>query len=83
MRTMLLVAIFAALFYGTDTVAHEAVIVDVKNADGVISELCRGLTDSAIVIDDIDDMDAQEFYNYCVKWAVTNMVARHYPHDHS
>ena len=46
----------------TPAEAHETVFVDVENANGVIYELCNTITNQAVVIDDIDEEDAQALY---------------------
>jgi len=67
----------------TPAEAHETVVIEVDNANGVLQEVCKELTRQAIVIDDIDSDDANTFYVACIEYTSEQMYAQPYIHGHS
>jgi hypothetical protein len=72
-------ALFIVSVAMSDSEAHEAAVVPVDNADGVIFELCKQLTYATVD----EEAERQAFYDVCIKWAVQEIHALPYAHDHS
>ena len=63
--------------------AHEAVVIDVDNANGVLIEVCNQLTAMSISLGDIDRKQGKAFYDACIEYTAEQMYADSYIHDHS
>jgi methionine-rich copper-binding protein CopC len=75
--------VLAMAWMTTPAEAHETVVINVDNANGVLIEVCKQLTLNAVVLDDIDSDDAQVFYDACIAYTAEQMYAQPYKHDHS
>jgi len=63
----------------TPAEAHEAVVVDVDNANGVLASLCVALVKALVE----DETLHKEKTQACYQLAADNMYAQPYKHDHS
>ena len=73
------VALFVAAVAISNSEAHEAVVVDVDNTNGVVFELCKNITYATVK----EKEKQQAFYETCTKWAFKQMYPKQYEHDHS
>ena len=72
-------ALFLVAVAISNSEAHEAAVVPVDNTDGVIFELCKQLAYATVD----EEAERQAFYDVCIKWAVQEIHALPYAHDHS
>lgn len=75
--------VIAMAWMTTPAEAHEAVVIDIDNANGVLIEVCKQLTMNAVNLEDIVTDDAQDFYDACIAYTAEQMYAQPYPHYHS
>ncbi len=72
-------ALFIVSVAISNSEAHEAAVVPVDKTDGVIFELCHKLTN--YMAD--GEEEHRKLYAECTKWAVKEIHALPYAHDHS
>jgi len=69
-----------ALVHSFSALSHESVVIKVSNGDGVLQQVCTSL---GLAEYPEDPEAAKALAKVCFDWAVKNMYAQPYTHDHS
>ena len=75
--------VVALAWMTTPAEAHETVVVDVANGNGVLTQLCQQIVRQALTIGDIDVEDAPHMFQACFDYSAEQMYVGPYVHGHS